>query len=134
MTGKERRGRQEVWLINPKGEFSVAGLLQHVGDPSLCLGLQLQRSLSHLSISLLYHHTKTPLNTSDRCLVNFIVNPALPSPLHISPMRPSLISLFISIHLLLAFCLLSVRAIMHFVALFLWGNKGAHRCIASLVY
>lgn len=58
MTGKERRGRQEVWLINPKGEFSVAGLLQHVGDPSLCLGLQLQRSLSLISPSLSY--TTTP--------------------------------------------------------------------------
>lgn len=36
MTG---RGRQEVWLINSEGEFSMAGPLQHVGDPSLCLGL-----------------------------------------------------------------------------------------------
>lgn len=83
---KREKGRQEVWLINSEGEFSVAGLLQHVGDPSPCLGLQLQRSLPHLSISQpLYHHPKTPLNTSDRCLVKgcqFIVNPALPSLLH----------------------------------------------------
>ncbi|KAK1894184.1 Acetylglutamate kinase [Dissostichus eleginoides] len=48
MTGKGEKGRQEVWLINSEGEFSVAGLLRHVGDQSLCPGLQLQRSLISL--------------------------------------------------------------------------------------
>lgn len=53
---EREKGRQEVWLINSEGEFSVAGLLQHVGDPSQCPGLQLQHFLSHLSISLPPHH------------------------------------------------------------------------------
>lgn len=44
-------------------------------------------SLSSLHLTAIYHHPKTPLNTSDRCLVKgcqFIVNPALPSPPHTS--------------------------------------------------
>lgn len=71
-----------MWLINSEGEFSMAGLLQRVGDPSFCLGLQLQRSLASLHLQ---HHLKTPLNSSDRCLVKacqFIDSSGLPLLLH----------------------------------------------------
>ncbi|KAK5886462.1 hypothetical protein CesoFtcFv8_017491 [Champsocephalus esox] len=62
MTGKGEKGRQEVWLINSEGEFSVAGLLQHVGDPSLCrASSSMQRSLISPSLC----HIPPPQNTSE---------------------------------------------------------------------